>query len=370
MEREYRVLIVEEHTVHRALRSGVLPLELGRQAGAGPRRVRVGFVVGDVYDRLVWVELAHPTERVDPPAAGVVRMAIPVQRSLPALGLHPRPAVRLPQLGTSIAAVVDEREPLAGGDEAVGERVVVEADLVARTLVVERESGDRTGIVAAVADLGEPTAEVDPSRGPRIGCTGHHHIDVGRPDGRIHRQHVLDVEQQELLVLLLVMRAQHDRVREFGPGTCAEQLIDRGVDVCPVVGHLGDRGARDEPALGTGVTSADRLVVAVVEEAILRSVPHPVAGAVGAEHELGEEPRGVRPMPLGRAGVGHRLDHLVLGAQRRRQTIGARPDRRESALQVSGSVRHVDGHTGFQRAIARVCSRTRRSRHPQHVDWR
>ena len=41
------------------------------------------------------------------------------------------------------------------------------------------------------------------------------------------------------------------------------------------------------------------------------------------QHEGLEEPRRVRQVPLGRAGVGHRLDRLVLRRQRRSQLLGA-----------------------------------------------
>src|SRR5262249_61616024 len=40
------------------------------------------------------------------------------------------------------------------------------------------------------------------------------------------------------------------------------------------------------------------------------------------EQELLEEPRGVRPVPLRRTRVRHRLHDLVLGAKRRRAALG------------------------------------------------
>ena len=197
--------------------------------------------------------------------------------------------------------------------------VVVQAHFVAGALVVEREPGDRFAITAASTDLDDAAVELDPADRAGIASGRYGRVGIGGADGRVHRQHVLDVEQQQFLVLLLVVGAEHQCVGEVGSDTCGEQLFDCLVDVRAVVDDLGDRRPGDQATLRAGVTSADGLVVAVVQEAVLGAVPDPLAGAVGTEHELGEEPGGVGPMPLGRAGVGHRLDHLVLGAQRRTQ---------------------------------------------------
>ena len=88
-------------------------------------------------------------------------------------------------------------------------------------------------------------------------------------------------------------------------------------------------GEGEEAALGPWVPRPERLVVRVEQGAPPRIVT-PVARPVGREHQLLEEPRGVRQVPLGRAGVGHRLRHLILGIERRGEGDRARADLREA----------------------------------------
>jgi hypothetical protein len=72
----------------------------------------------------------------------------PVQRRLPALGLHHGPAVGQPQRGAPVAAVVDEGLPFTVGHEAARQRKRCQVHDVARALVVETKAG-----VGVVADL-------------------------------------------------------------------------------------------------------------------------------------------------------------------------------------------------------------------------
>ena len=66
---------------------GVLPLELGGQAVARPAGVGVGLEEAEVADGgLAEVfERAEAVQRVDAPAGFVLAVALPVERSLPAL---------------------------------------------------------------------------------------------------------------------------------------------------------------------------------------------------------------------------------------------------------------------------------------------
>src|SRR5262249_26963106 len=66
---------------------------------------------------------------------------------------------------------------------------------------------------------------------------------------------------------------------------------------------------------------ADRLVIRV-EEVGVPLVHRTVARDEAGEHEGLEEPGRVGEVPLGRAGVGHRLDELVLGGKGRGQRGG------------------------------------------------
>ena len=101
---------------------------------------------------------------------------------------------------------------------------------------------------------------------------------------RVRGQHVLEVGHQQLLVLLLVVQAEHDQRRD-----ALEQLVVGGleqvehvlVDVGAVAVDVGDRRARDQAALGAAVPFADGVVVRVEQVRVLR-VERLVAGHVRA----------------------------------------------------------------------------------------
>ena len=87
---------------------------------------------------------------------------LPIERRRPAFALDEAPAVGEPQRGRRVAAVLDEGEPFAIGDEAIGEREGAEQNLVARALVVPRKAG------SVVADLMDAAGIVDPADGRRF----------------------------------------------------------------------------------------------------------------------------------------------------------------------------------------------------------
>src|SRR5690606_17020221 len=88
-----------------------------------------------------------------------------------------------------------------------------------------------------------------------------------------------------------------------------------------------------------------------------------VAG-IGTQRELLEEPAGMRQVPLGRAGVIHRLQLCVFGRQRRRQRNGARADGLVTLGQRAGrrdSHRYLPGPTSMNcRNSARVRASSRK----------
>ena len=67
------------------------------------------------------------------------------------------------------------------------------------------------------------------------------------------------------------------------------------------------------------MTRADRFVVGI-EEILVGRIERTIGRQVGPQHEGFEEPRGMREMPLGRAGIRHRLHGLVF----RRERLGER----------------------------------------------
>jgi len=216
---------------------------------------------------------------------------LPVQRRLPALRLHGVPAVGQPQLRIRVAAGLDEREPLAVGHGARGQAERPQRDDVARRLVVERERR------AGVARLDVAAVEPDPAgrrgrgRGRRV--VAHPH----RRAQRVLREQVQQVGEDQLLVLLLVVQAQLDQVAGRGGQPRAQQVGHRLVDMLAVGAHLRQRRARQQAAARPLVARADGVVVRVEQEAEAL-VEAPVAGAERREHELLEEPGGVREVPL------------------------------------------------------------------------
>jgi hypothetical protein len=81
------------------------------------------------------------------------------------------------------------------------------------------------------------------------------------------------------------------------------------------------------------MAGADGLVVGIEQKAECR-VKYPIARTVRDQHELLEEPGCVRPVPLRRAGVGHRLQGLVLVTERNDQALGNVPDGPEPGGQI------------------------------------
>src|SRR5476651_1818575 len=73
------------------------------------------------------------------------------------------------------------------------------------------------------------------------------------------------------------------------------------------------------------MTRADSFVVGV-EQVTERRIEGLIVGQVLAEQEGFEKPGRVRHVPLGGAGIGHRLNDHVLGAEGRNQALGSVSD--------------------------------------------
>ena len=104
-------------------------------------------------DGSIEVDGPEPVQRHVPPLA---LLALPVARRGPALGVDRGPAVGQPMRWRRIAAVGHELQPLAIGDEAVGQAMVLQQHLVARTLVVVEEGLRRVPHAADAAGQVEP----------------------------------------------------------------------------------------------------------------------------------------------------------------------------------------------------------------------
>ena len=153
---------------------------------------------------------------------------------------------------------------------------------------------------------------------------------IARPQ-RILKEQMLDIGEQELLVLLLVLKAKFDHAERARrarrcPGV-ASRSVDPGIDMAAVRHDLVERGSRQKASLGPRVGRAHRLVVGV-EQVVIRGREHAVAGDGGLEHERFEEPGAVREVPFRRTCVRHGLERSVFGAERRAQHLGCSSDRR------------------------------------------
>ena len=140
---------------------------------------------------------------------------------------------------------------------------------------------------------------------------------------------MLEIHQDQFLMLLLMIAAQLEQPqRRLVVVAALKKFGHRGVDIFAVARDVGDAGAGDQPAVGSRMSLADGLVVAV-EQIAEGLVVHHVRRIV-AQDELFEEPGHVRAMPLGGTGRGHRLWCLIFGRQRRAQLICQCADVEES----------------------------------------
>jgi hypothetical protein len=201
---------------------------------------------------------------------------------------------------------------------------------MARPLVVKGEG------LADVTGLDQAALEIDPAQ--RRACRARRALrSVGREQW-VQRQRVLDVHQDQLLMLLLVMQPKLDQVGRIA-AVGGDQLGHRLGDVSAIGEHLVDARPGDHAAPGPRMPRADRLVVRI-EQVLVGGIERTIGRELGLEQKGFEEPRGMRQVPLGGAGVGHRLDGLVFGRQRFGERFGLATNPSESIEQREG----VRGH--------------------------
>ncbi len=149
-----------------------------------------------------------------------------------------------------------------------------------------------------MADVHVAAGELEPGQWRRRGRRRlRRHGRTHRRPQRVLREQVQQVGEDQLLVLLLVVQPQFDQ-RAGGVGdAAAQEVAHRVIDVRPVGEHLAQRRARQQATARPLVARADRVVVRVEQETEAL-VEAPVAVAVRREHELLEEPGGVREVPL------------------------------------------------------------------------
>jgi hypothetical protein len=190
-----------------------------------------------------------------------------------------------------------------------GERL--EEDAMTRQLVVEREPVARVAERLQAAGIADPVGATRAHR--REGPSGAIHR-----LGRIAREQVLEVGEDELLVLLLVVEAELDARR--GPGSRSPRTARASPRP-----RERDRPARSRGRVATtgrapAADGARRRDVIRVEQHAERRIERHEALALGEDERL-EEPGRVGEVPLDRARVGHRLERAVLGRERRGERL-------------------------------------------------
>ena len=211
--------------------------------------------------------------------------------------------------------------------------------VVARLLVVEGEA------VPGVPDRGDITTDLDPVERTRIDHRRVRPLHIGGLED-VAGQRVLDVHQDQLLVLLLVMAAQLDDRRRLRDhvGRPAQEGQHPIVDGSAIGTHFRGTWSGHLPTIGSRMACPDLLVVRVEQVRVAR-MERLVLRIERAEHERLEEPRHVRPVPLRRAGVRHRLHGLVLRGQGRRERLRSSPHVRVALGEhVGGGKFQRDGH--------------------------
>ncbi len=147
-----------------------------------------------------------------------------------------------------------------------------------------------------------------------------------------------DIRQHQFLVLLLVVEADLDQRGELRQALLVgglEELDHGGIDMPAIGGDFVGARTSQVAALVAGVTGTCADVVGIEQKRVV-GMERLIALAVLAEQELLEEPGGMGAMPLGRAGVRHRLDQLILGTQRGGAPLGLASDGQIGLHQILG----------------------------------
>ena len=239
-----------------------------------------------------------------------------------------RPPVRQPERRPVVAVVFYEGQELAVGHGTRSELEGLDEDTVARLFAVEGK------ILSGVPDPAQRLFAAEPSMGRSFRRSRVRTFEVGRLKW-IVGEHVLQVSEHQLLVLLLVVQPQLDRESELRiqVRSLGEQRRHVAVHMVAVGENLLQGRSRQQTASGSRIRLAQALVIGVEENPVFR-----VIGAVARqgrlEHQGLEEPARVRQMTLHRAGLLHRLNRAVLGGQRLRQPQGSIPDTVEDGPEV------------------------------------
>jgi hypothetical protein len=255
---------------------------------------------------------------------------------LPAFIAGRSKAVHQPQRRRAIAAILNEFEPFAIGDEIARQFYRADQGAMRGFFIVEMKA------VAGVADGVDALVEGDPLLAAAGGGRKSPVRVVGGRD-RVLGEGVQDVGQHQFLMLLFVVEAdlqQRHQARQRRFVGLMEKFYHGGVDMLAVGGDFRSARAGEVAALGPGVAGAGADVIGIEQEGVIRVVGR-IARTVLAEQKLLEEPGGMGAVPLRRTGVRHRLHQLVLGRQGGGAALGFVADGEIRFGQFSGKGREI-----------------------------
>ncbi len=240
----------------------MLPFALGGEARALPAGVGVGLVEADVADRLVQVEVAVSGEGPDPPS---VFPQLPVERRGPALILDLGPAVREPEEGVAVAAVLDELQVLAVGDQPARQREIIQPGFVDRHLVVPAPAPLEVADLVQAALEGHPLEAGDAAGGRSTRPPGRARAARGRCEPRMCLTSVTSSSWCCCSCWMPVTTRKLEAL-EVGVRGGADQLLDARVDRLAETEDLLVGRPGHEPAVVAADARPQRLVVGVEDE--------------------------------------------------------------------------------------------------------
>ena len=250
----------------------------------------------------------------------------PIAGRLPAFRLHDRPAIRQPQRRRRIAAGRDEFQPFGVADEMTRDAHLRDQFVVPRRFVVEAEA---VALVANGMNAGRHI-DIDAARANtswNLRSAGRLPVRVISRIGRVLREGVQDVGDQQFLVLLFVMQADLENLeyaRRVRRRHGLDQPLDRLVDMGTIAGDILAVRAGDQAALRARMARAGGDVIGVEQEG-KTFVENRVGRVVRHKQELLEKPGDMGAVPFGRRGIRHRLHDLVFRRQMRGARLGFRP---------------------------------------------
>src|SRR5262249_50671548 len=217
-----------------------------------------------------------------------------------------------------ITSVVDELKVFTARHWAVGQLEILHIHGVTWKLVVKRKS------ISRMAAVNEATVELTPTRWRFRRYFGGKRRPVERFE-RVTRQHVLDVSQHKLLVLLLVVETEEDGELNFGQRAFTllrKVLCHRAIDVVPIFKYFFHGRPGKETSLCLRMSLADGVVVGV-EQVFEAFMKRPIGSHRGLQHKTLKEPAGMSKVPFGRADVGDGLHDKVFSLKGSTKPIGS-----------------------------------------------